>query len=543
MNAGQAAQEWSEREAGAHSGGPDDAEALGPAGLRGTGISLLRYSPALVLVLIAIADAKRFADPDLWGHIRFGQAVLTLGHLARHDPYSYSAQGHLWRDHEWLSEVVMALVYNTTGVWGLKLWKFALSAVTVLFMVLAMGESGAPASVQLAVMTVAATALAPLMQFRPQLFTFAFLAALIAMLARDNYRQRAPIWPAIPMMAVWANFHGGFVVGVAVLAIYAVTGVVSDLVQRRGLQRSAHLAPVLVAAALATLATPYGIDSWFAVLHTLHNPMPRMSIAEWHPLIASMIETWHQVPGAVIYFVCVLGLLAALVISVARAPSVDDVQLLVIAAVMAVAAFISMRNMALFVITAVAPLAHHAAAALRARTASTAHENSEERSAIHPLVAILVALALSAYTGLFSRSLEGSIAFPNGAVAFMERNGLYGNILNDYDWGDYLIWRTAPRSKVFIDGRYETVYPVRVMRDYVRFGFGLRDAAKVLDGYPHDFVLVPPGSGGYRVASRSAVWKLIYEDPVAALFARADSSAARLPGVPIHGSAKPSLFP
>jgi len=55
----------------------------------------------------------RFACPIriLWGHVRFGQAVLNLHHLVLHDPYSYSAPGHYWNNHEWLSEVLMAAVF------------------------------------------------------------------------------------------------------------------------------------------------------------------------------------------------------------------------------------------------------------------------------------------------------------------------------------------------------------------------------------------------------------------------------------------------
>src|ERR1700730_4412712 len=92
----------------------------GPAAL-----SLLRYSPALVVFIIAVTDVGRWADPDLWGHIRFGQLVLTLGHAPVRNPYSYSALGYLWRDPEWLAEALLARSYDTLGILGLKLMKFA----------------------------------------------------------------------------------------------------------------------------------------------------------------------------------------------------------------------------------------------------------------------------------------------------------------------------------------------------------------------------------------------------------------------------------
>jgi hypothetical protein len=77
------------------------------------------------------------------------------------------------------------------------------------------------------------------------------------------------------------------------------------------------------------------------------------------------------------------------------------------------------------------------------------------------------------------------------------------------------------------------------------FRFDYRDgAARILDAYPHDFVLIPPGFEAYGVILKSARWKLIYRDQDSALFARADSLAARIPNIPVSGAApKESYFP
>src|SRR5690242_14875312 len=134
---------------------------LNPEGdaARARGSSLFRYSPALILIAIAAADSQRWADPDLWGHLRFGQAVLAQGHLVLHDPYSYSAPGHLWLNHEWLSEVLMAAIYGAAGVVGLKLWKFACSAAIVSFLALGLGETGASRFLQLCILILSSLAL------------------------------------------------------------------------------------------------------------------------------------------------------------------------------------------------------------------------------------------------------------------------------------------------------------------------------------------------------------------------------------------------
>jgi hypothetical protein len=105
------------------------------------------YPVVYLLLAVAVGDYFTFADADVWGHIRFGQGMLKAGHLILYDPYSYSAPGHLWRNHEWLSEVIFALVYNALGVFGLELLKLCGSLAMVLFLALAgYGGSGADAA-------------------------------------------------------------------------------------------------------------------------------------------------------------------------------------------------------------------------------------------------------------------------------------------------------------------------------------------------------------------------------------------------------------
>ena len=53
--------------------------------------SMLRHSPAFVVMVIAIADALQLADPDMWSHLRAGQIILNTRHLILYEPFSYTA--------------------------------------------------------------------------------------------------------------------------------------------------------------------------------------------------------------------------------------------------------------------------------------------------------------------------------------------------------------------------------------------------------------------------------------------------------------------
>lgn len=508
--------------------------------------SLLRRSPAFFAFIVVIADAGRWADPDLWGHLTFGRLILHLGHLPPRDIYSYSALGHPWRDHEWLSEVILALCYNAGGILGLKLFKLSCTAATMALLAASAAETGASIALQQIVLTAAALALGPIMQFRPQLFDFLGLSALLLILARDTYRRAGPLWPAIPLLALWANLHGGFFVGLAALAAYAALAAAEDWFDGAGSRRTLRTVLVLAACTLATLANPYGVANWGTVFATLDNPLTRAIVSEWQPLAFSIAEEWRRAPLTAVNFALAIAPLLALAACFAARPRGGDLPLVVIAALMGVGAWFAVRNLALAVIAWTTPLCRHAALLLQERSGSRRAERARAGlwpPAVNQLLIATIALWLAAETGLFSRALRPAFAVPQGAVAFMRAHGLEGNVLCDFAWGEYLIFHLAPASRVFIDARYDMVYPRRVIADYLDFFLDRPRAAAVLSAYPHDFVLITTAAPGRALMERSTGWTLIYSDSAAMLFARADSRAAQIAGVPVRGQPPSASFP
>lgn len=511
-------------------------------------VSLFRYAPGVLLLVIVIAGAGNRADPDLWGHLRFGQAILTQRHIVLNDVYSYSAPGHPFLNHEWLTDVVMALLYDHLGVAGLKLWKFGCAAATILLIAMGLADTGATPSVRLNTLVTAALALMPQMMFRPQVFTFCLFAAILVLLGRHNYRGTAPLWMAVPLVAVWANLHGGFILGIAALGVYAGVVGAQDLIGGAGIARAARLGILTIAATAASLLTPYGIGLWKAVIHALGNPLTRNIVTDWQPLLFALERQWSAEHLGVVYYLCVLGLIAAMVITFVITPRGGDLPLVAIAVLMSAAAFTAVRNMPIAVIACAAPVARHTwliFTGMRERDARAAAQSPpSDHSGVNQWLAAVLAAVVAITSGLFSTRIMMEPGYPGGALSFMRRHALRGNLLGAFGWGDYLIWHMAPGSKVFIDGRYDTVFPLQVIRDYAVFYFDLPGAAQVLSAYPHDFVLIPPRSPVYRRLEQDPDWKLVYQDQNAVLFARANSAAAKIPDVPVEVIApERSYFP
>jgi hypothetical protein len=509
------------------------------------GLSLLRYAPSLVLLAIAVADAGRVADTDLWGHIAFGRLFLQAGPVS-HDPFNYSVPGHSWAVHEWLAELIMARTYDIGGILGLKLWKFACTALTIILLAMAAAETGATPLLQAAVLIATAVALMPMMQFRPQLYTYMFLAALLALLARENYRRDAQLWLAIPMFGLWANLHGGFVVGIGSLALYTGVTAIADIAGGYGIRWAARVLVITVACALATLVNPYGLRAWTHVLSALHNPITRKEMVDWQPLI-SVIANSHGPHSGIFFFLLVVGIMTLSAIAFVVTPHGGDLALVAIAVAMGAGAFDVVRNIPLAIIAAAAPLTRHLhLIATKLSGSDTAVPRIKPDRLSWRGQAVLIAASLILIVenrGLLSPRIPAAMDYPVGAIAFMRSHQLHGNVLARFEWGQYLIFHLGPPSRIFVDGRVDLVYPPEVIEEYLDFFTGRPHGARILEDYANDYVLMPSGSPADATMKSRSDWRPIYRDGVAVLFAPANSPAAHLPGVPIIATAPPSAFP
>jgi len=363
---------------------------------------------------------------------------------------------------------------------------------------------------------VSAVALAPQMQLRPQLFTFMMLSVMMTIVALEVYRGGTTLWPLIPMFALRANLHGGYAIGVAAMGITTVTMFVQGwLGDAKRLRSARRLALITAGCAVVTILNPFGVGLWTGVAHSVSDPLIRQLVNDWMPLPQALIDNWRESKLEILGDVAPLLLFASFIAAIAMAPERDDAALVVIATVFIGSAFYAARNVALAVIALAIPLARHA---------GLAFERGARRPARidEPVAALLAigALAIAIVGGTFSNRLRTWKPVPYGAVGFMERHGLRGKILNQYEWGGYLTWHLGLGSKVFVDGRCELVYPDKLIQDYAVFFFGMETGRDVLGEFPHDFVLIGPHTKGAEVVRKDPRWHLLYSDQTAALFGR-----------------------
>jgi hypothetical protein len=115
-------------------------------------------------------------------------------------------------------------------------------------------------------------------------------------------------------------------------------------------------------------------------------------------------------------------------------------------------------------------------------------------------------------------NIKVPFSYPVAAVEFIRTRHLSGNILNEFNWGEYLIWSLYPAVKVAMDGRYETVYRDEVYRLYVQFIQAKPGWREFLQKFPRTSYWWPPPPEVYPLLVSAPDWRQVYRDAGAALF-------------------------
>ncbi len=240
------------------------------------------YAVAIWSVLCAILAAENLASIDLWGRWSLPAVWLATGAFPYRDDFSYTAPGHPWVDHEWLSGVVFYAVMRATGEPGLTLLKAAAVAATVAPIFWTARRRGLSPLWPFAVLLAGLPRLESgfLTTGRPQNVTFALFALVLALLEAVRHGGRASrLGWLVPLGLVWSNLHGGFLAGAGVTVLYGVGAAAAG---RRGAARRALPYLAAAAAMLATsLVNPYGWRYWPFMWATIRN---KAMIDEWQPV-------------------------------------------------------------------------------------------------------------------------------------------------------------------------------------------------------------------------------------------------------------------
>lgn len=471
---------------------------------------------SLVISLILFCLGTTTADMDLWGYLAFGRLFWEQGRFPYVDVFSYVPTLKPWVYHEWLTGVLFCPLYESLGGPGLQAFKYAIGLATfglIFSTARRLGGSAPAAGIALAMIAWPfGFSFAPV---RAQVFTYFFFALTLYVL--ENYRIQRRRYTFLPLgflFALWANLHGGFVAGLGLIALYGLGEAFSH---RDFLPYTACLGLAL----LATLINPYGWHYWDYLVKAL--TMPRPELNEWASIYQAIGHGTFS-PMELTYMFSIT-LFSLLVIWRDRR---NDLTILLILGVTFGLSIKHIRHLPFFLIA----LGVYLPRALNNyedyfRVGIPSGLDPRHRALIMAslmgvsLLSLLVFIRQAPFCMKLPeqpRTVSDTKFYPIDAIDYLKAHNLSGKLLVFFDWGAYALWNLYPDFRVAIDGRYETVYPQAVRREYFDFLGARGNWRQFLNRFPPDFILLPANLEIAALLQKDRQWKAIYAEKGCILF-------------------------
>lgn len=472
-------------------------------------------------------------DADTGWHIRNGEIIWATRSVPHVDVFSYTRAGQPWYAWEWLYDLVIGGIHHVAGLNGVVLFTAAIIAGTfaILFRLI-LRRSGSFAVA--ALLTLLANAAAQVhMLARPHVLSWLFTMLWVEVLYRFEEGKSSSLLWLPPMMLVWVNVHGGFILGLVLLGIFGAAEIWKHLTAptRVSYTPLIQLGAAFCSCSAVSFLTPYGYKLHTHVYGYLSNHFLMDTIQEFRS------PDFHA-EGFGFFEIFILLAVVGVMLGLKRVSATDLLLLLFSIH----AGLIAARNIPISGILMSFALAPALASAISpARNyhprwlaslldvidgISNDMTTLERRFRAHALVIVVLAAsaAIAINGGRFfsARVLSAHFddkMFPVKATEYIAQQGIHDHMFNTDAWSGYLIYKLYPTLKVYFDDRHD-FYGEDFLKEYSK----ARDASwqwrEPLDKDQVTRALVSPASPLATVMKESKEWRVEYDDGFAIIFVR-----------------------
>ncbi|MBJ7596941.1 MAG: hypothetical protein DLM67_08495 [Candidatus Nephthysia bennettiae] len=480
-----------------------------------------------VFVLLAWVVIRPVQDPDYWWHVTAGHWILQHRALPGHDLFTYTAAAHPWVDHEYLSEIALHLLQQSLGVAGVSVLFGAISLAGIWLIDRRSQLEPQPYVIRALLLGLAGVAGSPFWGPRPQMLTFFFVCLELYWLERFLLRGDRQIYWFPLLMVLWANLHGGFLIGFLFLCIALVARLAEAVArrQRRPAVEALRIGLVGLASVAGALLTPYTYRLFSYAAEPQASPLQQSLILEWlspdfHALAFKPFEAM------------VLALVAGMAFS---RPRLYEVLLALATLTLALQ---SVRHVPIFLAACTPILIRLYGDAWRrlARERGWRLPRSQASPALAAVTASVL-LALAVFIGIAAeRRLAAQEAltrttYPVAASDWLAAHpGVGTRMFNSYGWGGYLVYRfyPTPQRRVFVFGE-ATLMGDEQLQSYADIAGIRADWQTRLRSAGVDYVVFNRNAPLSNALAVDPHWRLAYEDRVAVVYVRVPEGPTAAP--------------
>jgi len=464
------------------------------------------------------------SDPDLFWHLATGKWIWEHRSLPDADPFSFTvapaAEAQYYRipvilKGYWLGQIVLYGSYLAGNYWGIIILRIVIYSLIMSVLYIWLREIGLKRSDIFFFAIPLAYVLSKYVGDRPNQFTYLFSTLCLYCIFLNRRNQKRGIF-LILVMFLWANIHGGFILGMALITIVLIYDTIAAIHHRA---RKIEYAGYVKRTVIYTLSlivcglNPTGYDTFlmlmeprpsyaFSIAETL-SPFTQFSFGKHYPLFIVLFSSFIFIT-AVIF---------------GRRNKAKDVTLYVLLFLFLLALSLNAHRFTPFLPLLTAPL-----------VACLVKDHFEKMNLILKKGMLGVLLVLFVSYAVFSdnrtvlRSPFLNNNYPDDLIEFINNNELKGNIFNSYDIGGYLIWRLHPEIKVFIDNRRLVEQAFGTYKAVISGStddlFGLPEWKSILQGYGIQHIILS-SLNGYGTMPDLVLslhndrdWRLLYFDKI-----------------------------
>jgi len=482
--------------------------------------------PAFLLFAFLSGTKRLLSDGDTGWHIRTGEWILQHGTTPQTDLFSFTKPHAPWFAWEWGWDVLFAGVHRFWGLAGVAFLNACLlcGISALLFRLIRRCCGNDVLSLLFTLIAVCGSTIHWLA--RPHLVSWVFILTFLHVFVSAERGAIKLLWWLPVLTLLWTNLHGGFFLAVVMTLIGAVGAGASGFAQRHSWSAACVKAkPYLLCAAgcaAATLINPYTWRLHQHIYSYLHDAKLLDHIAEFQSV------SFHH--GGQIFFE---GMLLVGIASVCWCLARGKYTPALLIVMFAHLALLYGRNIPLFLLTASPWAACTVRSALgrvkwTPRFAGLANSMTDisrdlrsfERVGRSHLTSIFAVLFIAA---LFASGRPGFEAqfdpkqFPIEAVPSL--SAVSKTRIFTYDqWGDYMIYRFFPNTKVFMDGRSD-FYGSEFVDTYLETINAGYNWESDLKRFAIDTVVLRPDAPLATVLKQSPNWKILFDNGTAIAFA------------------------
>jgi hypothetical protein len=484
---------------------------------------------------------KLLGDAGMGWHIRTGQLILKTGAVPRVDPFSATMRGQPWYAWEWLYDVLVGWLERIAGLNGVVFASALVIAGTFTLVFRRMVARGTGLMVAVALLLLAVLASSIHFLARPHVVSWLLTVVLFEILRESEVEGRVARLAWLPgIMLVWVNLHGGFLVGLVLMALYFVAAVFQAVMSGHGgeragaLHRMKTLAAVGVLCVLVTFANPYGYRLHEHIYRYLTDRFLMDHIDEF------LSPNFHGIAQK--FFVVIILLTIATAVIARKRVRLSE---LLVTAFAVYSGLYAARNIpvaSLLLVLVIGPYLGEAIRSVAPEVKLSAMGRKwldmfvdfERRMGRleagvqgHwlPVAAILVGMWACRHGGrlgatqVMNASFDAK-RFPVQAVEWMERQGLSGPVFCPDAWGGYVIYRAYPRVQTVVDDRHD-LYGSQYLKQYLKVIRVEPGWDQALAATGSSWLLLPNQSATATLLRQVPVWKIAYSDETAVVFKKA----------------------